>query len=147
MTELAFRRHLNKLHDASDADPPALHWARHSHHIDAAPHLQFATRASVSVRSSAHIFRSFGILTIAAVTPVADHRSVNGGVPGSATAFASDQGRWFLGAFGKWWLGGALLLGKQDDRATTAGLLDIRLLDDSELLASPSPSLPFFLPL
>ncbi|CAE6482893.1 unnamed protein product [Rhizoctonia solani] len=132
LTELAFRRHLSKLHDASEADPPALTWARHSLHIDAPPHLQFATRASISVRSSAHIFRSFGVLTIAAVTPVADHRNKRPG--GDAqTSFASDQGRWFLGAFGKWWLGGALLLGKGDDGDATAGLLDIRLLDDSEL--------------
>ncbi|CAE6431015.1 unnamed protein product [Rhizoctonia solani] len=132
LTELAFRRHLSKLHDASEADPPALTWARHSLHIDAPPHLQFATRASVSVRSSAHIFRSFGVLTIAAVTPVADHRNKRLGNGSAQTSFASDQGRWFLGAFGKWWLGGALLLGKGDD-THTAGLLDIRLLDDSEL--------------
>ncbi|KAF8739792.1 hypothetical protein RHS02_04911, partial [Rhizoctonia solani] len=130
LTELAFRRHLSKLHDASEADPPALTWARHSLAIDAPPHLQFATKASVSVRSSAHIFRSFGIFTIAAVTPVADHRNKPDSHP---TAFASDHGRWFLGAFGKWWFGGALLLGKGDDGHTTAGLLDIRLLDDSEL--------------
>ncbi|KAL5631449.1 hypothetical protein ACGC1H_007090 [Rhizoctonia solani] len=133
LTELAFRRHLSKLHDASEADPPALTWARHSLHIDAPPHLQFATRASVSVRSSAHIFRSFGVLTIAAVTPVADHRNKHLGNGDAQTSFASDQGRWFLGAFGKWWLGGALLLGKGDDAHGTAGLLDIRLLDDSEL--------------
>ncbi|CAE6472315.1 unnamed protein product [Rhizoctonia solani] len=133
LTELAFRRHLSKLHDASEADPPALTWARHSLHIDAPPHLQFATRASVSVRSSAHIFRSFGVLTIAAVTPVADHRNKHLGNGDAQTSFASDQGRWFLGAFGKWWLGGALLLGKGDDTHGTAGLLDIRLLDDSEL--------------
>ncbi|KAF8757292.1 hypothetical protein RHS01_03874 [Rhizoctonia solani] len=112
LTELAFRRHLSKLHDASEADPPALTWARHSLAIDAPPHLQFATKASVSVRSSAHIFRSFGIFTIAAVTPVADHRNKPDSHP---TAFASDHGRWFLGAFGKWWFGGALLLGKGDD--------------------------------
>ncbi|KAG9126205.1 hypothetical protein FRC07_004423 [Ceratobasidium sp. 392] len=136
LTELAFRRHLSKLHDASDAESPSLHWARHSHQLDAAPHLQFATRASVSVRSSAHIFRSFGILTIAAVTPVGDHRAgaKSAGSPAPANAFASDHGRWFLGAFGKWWLGGTLLLGKGDDAHATAGLLDIRLLDDSELL-------------
>ncbi|KAG8711814.1 hypothetical protein FRC11_001770 [Ceratobasidium sp. 423] len=133
LTELAFRRHLSKLHDASEADPPALTWARHSLQIDAPPHLQFATRASVSVRSSAHIFRSFGVLTIAAVTPVADHRNKRPGSGDAQTSFASDQGRWFLGAFGKWWLGGALLLGKGEDGHATAGLLDIRLLDDSEL--------------
>ncbi|KDN45189.1 hypothetical protein RSAG8_05104, partial [Rhizoctonia solani AG-8 WAC10335] len=133
LTELAFRRHLSKLHDASEADPPALTWARHSLHIDAPPHLQFATRASVSIRSSAHIFRSFGVLTIAAVTPVADHRNKRIGNGDAQTSFASDHGRWFLGAFGKWWLGGALLLGKGDDAHGTAGLLDIRLLDDSEL--------------
>ncbi|KAG8697296.1 hypothetical protein FRC08_006636 [Ceratobasidium sp. 394] len=139
LTELAFRRHLSKLHDASDAESPSLHWARHSHQIDAAPHLQFATRASVSVRSSAHIFRSFGILTIAAVTPVGDHRAGtksrnSSPAPVPVNAFASDHGRWFLGAFGKWWFGGTLLLGKGDDSHATAGLLDIRLLDDSELL-------------
>ncbi|CUA66840.1 Chromatin modification-related protein eaf-1 [Rhizoctonia solani] len=133
LTELAFRRHLSKLHDASEADPPALTWARHSLHIDAPPHLQFATRASVSVRSSAHIFRSFGVLTIAAVTPVADHRNKHIPNGDAQASFASDHGRWFLGAFGKWWLGGALLLGKGDDTHGTAGLLDIRLLDDSEL--------------
>ncbi|CAE6357289.1 unnamed protein product [Rhizoctonia solani] len=134
LTELAFRRHLSKLHDPSEPDPPALTWARHSLAIDAPPHLQFATKASVSVRSSAHIFRSFGVLTIAAVTPVADHRNKpSAGPDPQATAFASDHGRWFLGAFGKWWLGGALLLGKGDDGHTSAGLLDIRLLDDSEL--------------
>lgn len=133
LTELAFRRHLSKLHDASEADPPALTWARHSHQIDAAPHLQFATRASVSVRSSAHIFRSFGVLTIAAVTPVADHRNKPDPDMQGPNSFASDQGRWFLGAFGKWWLGGALLLGKADEGHANAGLLDIRLLDDSEL--------------
>ncbi|KAG8729527.1 hypothetical protein FRC12_020908, partial [Ceratobasidium sp. 428] len=116
---------------------PSLHWARHSHQINAAPHLQFATRASVSVRSSAHIFRSFGVLTIAAVTPVGDHRAgtkSRSDSPAPVNAFASDHGRWFLGAFGKWWLGGTLLLGKGDDAHATAGLLDIRLLDDSELL-------------
>ncbi|CAE6430618.1 unnamed protein product [Rhizoctonia solani] len=134
LTELTFRRHLSKLHDASEANPPVLTWSRHSLAIDAPPHLQFATKASVSVRSSAHIFRSFGVLTIAAVTPVADHRNRPTANPDAqVTAFASDHGRWFLGAFGKWWLGGALLLGKGDDGHTTAGLLDIRLLDDSEL--------------
>ncbi|KAF8706099.1 hypothetical protein RHS03_05006, partial [Rhizoctonia solani] len=142
LTELAFRRHLSKLHDASEADPPALTWARHSLAIDAPPHLQFATKASVSVRSSAHIFRSFGIFTIAAVTPVADHRNKPDSHP---TAFASDHGRWFLGAFGKWWFGGALLLGKGDDGHTTAGLLDIRLLDDSELTSQSFLFFSFFL--
>ncbi|KAG8746348.1 hypothetical protein FRC10_005337 [Ceratobasidium sp. 414] len=139
LTELAFRRHLSKLHDASDAESPSLHWARHSHQIDAAPHLQFATRASVSIRSSAHIFRSFGVLTIAAVTPVGDHRAGtkshnSSPAPIPINVFASDHGRWFLGAFGKWWFGGTLLLGKGDDAHAHAGLLDIRLLDDSELL-------------
>ncbi|QRV79395.1 hypothetical protein RhiJN_07410 [Ceratobasidium sp. AG-Ba] len=135
LTELAFRKHLSKLHDATESESPAVHWARHSHQIDDAPHLQFATRASVSVRSSAHIFRSFGVLTIAAVTPVADQRTnTNDDNTALTNAFASDHGRWFLGAFGKWWLGGTLFFGKSDGGYTSAGLLDIRLLDESELL-------------
>ena len=115
----------------------------------------FANRASVSLRTSAHVFRSLGILTIAAIPIVSDDGEcenapglIASGLPMTHSPPKREDitlaGSWFIGIFGKWWLGGRLQLHHQNDtihaglRATqfadkearfSAGVLSIRALD------------------
>ncbi|KAF8530424.1 hypothetical protein BU17DRAFT_79200 [Hysterangium stoloniferum] len=73
----------------------------------------FANKASVSLRTPNYDFRSFAVLTFAIVSPV---EMAVAPTPSPAPAHAhppkpiswsnpSTHGAWFVGAFGRWWLG------------------------------------------
>ena len=113
------------------------------------------------MRTPGHVFRSLGLCTIAAIPIVSDdagaapitaistHKSCKTSDPespsiGKEPAEVTLAGKWFIGAFGKWWLGGTLQLRQQSvtpgshpnpnkalekgDRFT-AGVLSFRALD------------------
>ena len=130
--------------------------------LSASDGFHFANRATIGMRTPGHVFRSLGLCTIAAIpivseeattapiTNVAVHRS--GKTPGPESPSIGKEpgdevtlaGKWFIGAFGKWWLGGTLQLRQQTvasggypnphkalekgDRFT-AGVLSFRALD------------------
>lgn len=94
----------------------------------------FANRATIGLRTPQHVFRSLGLCTIAAIPLVIDDASsvpVNSSSSSSKKPTPSDPesssigtdkdlneevtlaGKWFIGAFGKWWLGGTLQLRQQ----------------------------------
>ncbi|KAF8591007.1 hypothetical protein K439DRAFT_1381475, partial [Ramaria rubella] len=75
----------------------------------------FANKASVSLRTPGYHFRSFAVLTFAIVSPV-EMAVAPLPVPSSSHAHAhppkpiswsnpATHGAWFIGAFGRWWLG------------------------------------------
>ncbi|KAF8493624.1 hypothetical protein JB92DRAFT_2796802 [Gautieria morchelliformis] len=75
----------------------------------------FANKASVSLRTPGYQFRSFAVLTFAIASPV-EMAIAPVPVPNPAHVHAqppkpiswsnpSTRGAWFVGAFGKWWLG------------------------------------------
>lgn len=80
----------------------------------------FANRVSVSLQTPAHIIRSFGLFT-AVVTPLVDTSASStytspedGGKALPSSADAKMRGSWFIGAFGKWWIGGTVELSRRD---------------------------------
>lgn len=123
--------------------------------ISAAPGFHFANHASVSLRTPGLVFRSLGVLTIAAV-PIAPDNATNVSLAGRITPSASEKGEatlagnWFVGVFGKWWLGGMLRLRQQNtssekDDPFTAGVLCIRALDAFDCdIVSESEHISFF---
>ncbi|EJD02831.1 uncharacterized protein FOMMEDRAFT_20078 [Fomitiporia mediterranea MF3/22] len=171
LTEQAFRHHLSRLDDADTQDelesagsstktdalyrrgPSSFHKNRSITAISSPP-FPFASRASVSLRTPKHIFRSFGIFSIAAVVPTSSsHRSspIRGqrgdesatrtdrdGASNASTALISDS--WFIGAFGMWFwavnLDGlwkdAGLIEKDEADGTITGVLEIKALDRSD---------------
>ncbi|KAG8948496.1 hypothetical protein FRC04_009704 [Tulasnella sp. 424] len=137
ITELAFRRHITKLsgdqlsNDDSTADgvntaagsspsPGARRQVAASSTPSSVtptgPGFHFSNRANISLRTPAHVFRSFLFFTIVIVTPVSNSKTPisdahpgkdrNGGKP--ATSAATLEGSWYIGAFGQWWLAGTL---------------------------------------
>lgn len=80
------------------------------------PGFHFSNRANISLRTPAHVFRSFLFFTIVIVTPVSNSKTPssdahpgkdrNGGKPVSPAATL--EGSWYIGAFGQWWLAGTL---------------------------------------
>ena len=166
MTEQSFRRHLTKLNDAdkdSDSIAEAKHYTLPSHdpHPATARSLpgsyayrdhvvpnqplrfHFANRVAISLQTPSHIFRSFGLFT-AVVTPLVDMSS-HGTYQspednGKSSPWSPDgkiRGSWFIGAFGKWWIGGTVELSKRDIETLTAhesllfkaGLCNVRTMD------------------
>ena len=131
----------------------------------------FANRASVSLRTSGHVFRSLGILTVAAVPIVSDDEEyessagmITSGLPMTHSppkrAEITLAGSWFIGIFGKWWLGGRLQLHQQNaigharlrttqcvdkEERFSAGVLSIRALDYDPVIQGErcSSSAPF----
>ena len=100
----------------------------------------FTNRASVALRTPKHLFQSFGIFTIAAIVPSGarsqSHHGRHVRIDGSG-AMVSDS--WYIGAFGKWWRGGALQLwwvekvaNTKDAERCNSGLLDVKSLDSLE---------------
>ncbi|KLO20314.1 hypothetical protein SCHPADRAFT_923511 [Schizopora paradoxa] len=140
LTEQSFRHHLTKLDDAQDD-----HQIDHRKHglLDASPEkhglldtspFQFADRASVSLRTPKHFFRSFGVLSIAAVLPSGN--GARGRLDGTNPSIINNS--WFIGAFGMWWWAANLdsfwrgvgIVGpKEEDGASISGILDMKALD------------------
>lgn len=140
LTEQSFRHHLTKLDDAQDDHQidqrkhglldasPAKHGL-----LDTSP-FQFADRASVSLRTPKHFFRSFGVLSIAAVLPSGGGGHVR--LDGTNPSMINNS--WFIGAFGMWWWAANLdgfwrdvgIVGpKEEDGASISGILDMKALD------------------
>ncbi|OCB89366.1 hypothetical protein A7U60_g3456 [Sanghuangporus baumii] len=171
LTEQAFRHHLSRLDDVDAQDDSesasvivkpgarlrrglsSSSSANRSITSYAAPPFAFASRASVSLRTPKHIFRSFGILSVAAVVPtspsnrsssirrqtgdeIATRADKESGTGSSSSIFDS----WFIGAFGMWFwtfnLDGlwrdAGLVAKDDVDGTVTGVLAIKALDRSD---------------
>ncbi|KIO30324.1 hypothetical protein M407DRAFT_155326 [Tulasnella calospora MUT 4182] len=190
VTELAFRRHITKLSGGQlssddsttgDVNPssglsPSRGGRRQA---DASstpssvtpngPGFHFSNRANISLRTPAHVFRSFLFFTIVIVTPVSNSKASasdahpgkdrSGGKPVSSAATL--EGSWYIGAFGQWWLAGTLefpktlsrkppsakeqLLG--DEAAISpfdqkGGVLSMKSLDRGAPLRSAVPSTP-----
>lgn len=170
LTELSFRRHLSKLYDAQDPESgehghenSGLHTPRrqptkHPHKstsaidpntpdqpsLDSMSGFHFDNRASVNLRTPAHVFRSFGIFTLAAVPVVSDaeddrmpfaSRSCRDTPSATENGDITLSGTWFIGAFGKWWFAGTLQLLQNNavftnkESPATPGILSIRALD------------------
>jgi len=141
LTEQSFRHHLSQLDDSSDnlqsnhspypRYPPKrsnLITPIHSF-IDSSP-FYFANRASICLRTPKHVFHSFAIFTIAAMIPYS--KSCDG--ENQDAWMISDA--WYIGAFGKWWRGGALeawyqdvIARSKDEESWTSGILSMKRLD------------------
>jgi hypothetical protein len=127
LTEQSFRHHLSRLDDHSD-DLQPIHNSPYprclskrsnliapSHFfIDSSP-FYLANRASICLRTPKHVFHSFAIFTIAAMIPYSNPCDGEN----QDTWIISDA--WYIGAFGKWWRGGALEAWYQDVIARSKG--------------------------
>jgi epidermal growth factor receptor substrate 15 len=143
LTEQSFRHHLSRLDDNSDdvqsmhKDPYPLHPSNRSDlitpshcFIDRSP-FYFANRASICLRTPKHVFHSFTLFTIAAMVPyskLCDGEHLDAWMVSDA---------WYIGAFGKWWRGGALEAWYQDvitrskgKGSWTSGILSMKPLED-----------------
>ncbi len=149
LTEQSFRRQLTKLtnadkdsdsiaeakrytlpshdpHPATTRSLPAS-YAYHDHVASNQPmRFHFANRVAISLQTPSHIFRSFGLFT-AVVTPLVDTSShgtyqspEDNGKPSPWSPDGKIRGSWFIGAFGKWWIGGTIELSKRDIETLTA---------------------------
>jgi hypothetical protein len=143
LTEQSFRQHLSRLDqqpadaDAAAADDFALPHSHPRPGFDRPVH--FASRAAVSLRTPKHVTHSLGVLTLAAVVPDAHARAARADCAACSTDLerAAVTDAWFVGAFGKWWRGGALdpwwldsvSKGKADDASWSSGILGIKSLD------------------
>ncbi|KAF7979094.1 hypothetical protein HWV62_43612 [Athelia sp. TMB] len=150
LTEQSFRQHLSRLDYTNDEEDRTItEDARDAYSLIsrrgcAAPSacdsptstpFHFANRASVSLRTPKHVFHSFGVCTIAAVVPFPK------GSAGAARHGSDQDGSmildsWFIGAFGKWWRGGAieawyhdLVLRSKDEEGWSSGILGFKSLD------------------
>lgn len=174
LTEQAFRHHLSKLDDAdADAQEDELEAAstavrsdallrrglsnshKHRSVTYASPPFAFANRASVSLRTPKHMFRSFGVLSIAAVIPTSSKhsRQDKSQDDGDGVSFTTDDDNvhesstlmwdsWFVGAFGMWfwavnldgfWRESGFIARDETDGAAT-GVLEVKALDRSDSL-------------
>ncbi|KAH8119071.1 hypothetical protein DFH11DRAFT_1502066 [Phellopilus nigrolimitatus] len=170
LTEQAFRHHLSRLDDtdtqdelelASPATRPDVRSRRgqsnflkqRSTSAYASPPFPFASRASVSLRTPKHIFRSLGILSIAAVVSSPANRSLANRtqrVEGTARVDKNDgcsayasliSDSWFIGAFGMWFWAANLnglwrdagIIAKDDVDGTVSGVLEVKALDRSDV--------------
>ena len=155
LTEQSFRHHLSRLDDNSD-DIQSIHnspYPRYSNRsnlitpshffIDSSP-FYFANRASICLRTPKHVFHSFTIFTIAAMIPYSkpcdgEHQDA---------WMISDA--WYIGAFGKWWRGGAfeawyrdVIARSKDKGSWTSGILSMKPLED--ILPGHTGTFDFFL--
>ena len=169
LTEQSFRQHLSRLDDVSDdvdvlreynsdsalstTSRKQVNSPKRSPYVNASScgsytALRFSGRASVSLRTPKHVFRSFGILSIAAIVPSAKrkgHRLLclsdtgrsrdNIESPNGTSGMASVE-TWFIGAFGMWWLVAhydgfwhEAGIASKDEDGTPTGLLDAKSLD------------------
>ncbi|KAJ7462214.1 hypothetical protein B0H11DRAFT_2160098 [Mycena galericulata] len=159
LTEQSFRHHLSRLDDNSDdqdtrdkhsssqrrGSPPSSSTVPFDH---GSP-FHFANRASVSLRTPKHVFRSFGIFTVAAIIPARADRAACRSRRDRDSTIVTDS--WFIGAFGKWYRGGVLdawyqdvVARSTDEESWTSGILGMKALDKlNEQLKSIRPGLPF----
>ncbi|KAJ3847633.1 hypothetical protein EV368DRAFT_50833 [Lentinula lateritia] len=165
LTELSFRQHLSRLDDNNDDDDPVVpekpsagHLSfrtgavdiHHNPPIGNRSPFHFANRASVSLRTPKHVFHSFGILTIAAIIPLA---KTDRAQQDQGDSTISDS--WFIGAFGKWWRGGVfetwyqdVIARSGDEQSWSSGILGMKTLDRHNELNGKQkrkalPGLPF----
>ncbi|KAG8906534.1 hypothetical protein FRC01_007988, partial [Tulasnella sp. 417] len=190
VTELAFRRHITKLSggqlsnddttaddvNASSGSSPSRGGRRQAGASSTpasvtltGPGFHFSNRANISLRTPAHVFRSFLFFTIVIVTPVSNSKASasdahpgkdrSGGkpVPSAATL----EGSWYIGAFGQWWLAGTLEFPKTLSRKPSSakeqllgdeaaispfdqkgGVLSMKSLDRGAALRNAAPSTP-----
>lgn len=154
--------------------------------LSASDGFHFANRAAIGLRTPGHVFRSLGLCTIAAIpivndddeegiSPVPKKKNNKSDTESSAAHAGGDDksdphgdldddevtlaGKWFIGAFGKWWVGGTLQLRQhavlpsalsssssskvmleKGDRFT-AGVLSFRALDFDPITEGMLPSL------
>ncbi|KAG8959499.1 hypothetical protein FRC00_001530, partial [Tulasnella sp. 408] len=137
VTELAFRRHITKLSggqlagddtttddaNTSSGSSPSRGGRRQvgasstpTSVTPTGPGFHFSNRANISLRTPAHVFRSFLFFTIVIVTPVSNSKpSTSDAHPGKdrsggkpVSSAATLEGSWYIGAFGQWWLAGTL---------------------------------------
>lgn len=141
--------------------------------LSASDGFHFANRATIGLRTPGHVFRSLGLCTIAAIPIVNDNETasqlVGTGMHGAKNPdpesptigkeSGSDSdvtlaGKWFIGAFGKWWVGGTLQLRQQavtpgghgdSDKVLekgdrfSAGVFSFRALDLDPITEGTSP--------
>lgn len=122
LTEQAFRQHLSRLSETNDAEPdedyedgrprtlkgpPKYRSPEHPPAPDTPVVFHFVNKASVSLRTPGYHFRSFAVLTFAIVSPSEMTLAPVHLAPPKPVSWSnpSTHGAWFLGAFGKWWLG------------------------------------------
>ncbi|TCD61705.1 hypothetical protein EIP91_008035 [Steccherinum ochraceum] len=158
LTEQSFRQHLRRLDDdnaddQSHRDDTGVHYTLSSRRVPAqsgyksgrsydgsTSSFHFANRASVALRTPKHLFQSFGIFTIAAIVPSGARSQSHHGRQvriNSTGSMVSDS--WYIGAFGKWWRGGALqswwietVANTKDAERCNSGILDVKSLDSLE---------------
>ncbi|KAJ3507395.1 hypothetical protein NLJ89_g6326 [Agrocybe chaxingu] len=139
LTEQSFRHHLSRLdHGADDAHAPnrfrSRYLSRNSSNsstplfaVDNTPPFHFANRASISLRTPKHVFRSFAVFTVAAMVPLSKTSDRD-------PCLISDS--WYIGAFGKWWRGGVfeewyqdVIARTKDEESWSSGILNMKRLD------------------
>ncbi|KAG8834709.1 hypothetical protein FRC17_007615 [Serendipita sp. 399] len=92
--------------------------------VNKPPRFHFTNRSAVSLQTPAHVYRSYGICTIAVTQDIdtaspfvsrqtcpSDSRTMETSLPMRQVKI---RGTWFIGAFGKWWVGGELEISKED---------------------------------
>lgn len=143
LTEQSFRQHLSRLDYGIDEEDAGLEEAVrvNGHYSPKRPPpntsnnydnsnsaFHFANRASVSLRTPKHVFKSFGMFTVAALAPLAN--------PTNDREGSSMADSWFIGAFGHWWRGGVvetwyhdLIARSKDEETWTSGIMAIKALD------------------
>ena len=184
LTEQAFRHHLSSLDDAEadaqdELEAASAVMAPHSAEMlvrkgglsgsfskyrsplssYASPPFAFANRASVSLRTPKHMFRSFGIFSVAAVVPASNLSSSSRSSRVDRAQQSQQQGddesttcdrqshtqsllweSWFVGAFGMWfwavnldglWRESGLVTRDETD-GTVTGVLEVKALDRSD---------------
>jgi hypothetical protein len=146
LTERSFRQHLSRLDDdhypSDDRSPFTLGLPNRlsetpnsgTNGFAHSSSFHFANRAAVSLRTPKHVFHTFGIFTIAAVVPITskDGLANVGNRDGSGRIVDS----WFIGAFGRWWRGGAIeawyqdvVARSRDEEGWSSGILGMKALD------------------
>ena len=156
LTEQSFRHHRSRLDDNSDDlqsihnDPYPCYPSNRSDlitpshfFIDSSP-FYFTNRASICLRTPKHVFHSFTIFTIAAMIPYS--KPCDGEYQDAW--MISDA--WYIGAFGKWWRGGALeawyqdVIARSKDKGSwTSGILSMKPLE--VILPGHTGTFDFFL--
>ena len=108
----------------------------------------FSSRAAISVRTPKHIFRSFGVITFAAIVPSDRHRhdAKSSGSGSDLVGTYSIADSWFIGAFGKWWYAAPIdnwwkdwFSIVKDEEGAPTGVLDFKSLDRTDKRAGAFP--------
>jgi len=166
LTEQSVRHHLSRLDDPAHPDHTDSEDSKTNYHRSSSSQspssfgslesgssaFHFSNRAAIALRTPRHAFHSFGFFTIAAVIPnlkthppsretspvISSARNTTGT---SDHDFFPSKELWFVGAFGRWWRGGALDSSwsprptphsKGDEEGWSSGILNIKALDQLE---------------